>query len=80
MSEYEIDHKIRLLIKRLDLMDKNINNLAEVVHKCDIVSRNAKIDTQHMYKIVKQMHKEHDTIMKLNGHQTLIQVIDELGE
>lgn len=66
--------------KRLILLEKNVNKIMKQAYQADNLAKKVHIDTQHMFKIVKQMHKEHAQIMQLNGHRTLLTVIDKLSE
>ena len=68
------------LENRLSMTEKNISTLMKEIYKTQKLASKASIDTSHMYKIVRQLHKEHETIMQLNGHETLLTTIDKLME
>lgn len=75
-----VEERLDLLENKLGMIDENLNQLIKEAYKAQELARNAKIDTEHMYRIVRQLHKEHKRIMQLNGHSTLLEVLDKLEE
>lgn len=76
----KIEKRLDSFEKKLDIIERSLNYLTKESHDSYQLSMNTKVDTQHMYKIVRQLHKEHKKIMQLNGHSTLLEVLDKLEE